>query len=174
MFGDLDYWEEYYSRNGEVDIVFDNPSDFARFVINKLPDTHKNIIELGCGNGRDSIFFTKNNKNILAIDQCVNTTNELNKISENIQSFAADFTKLPLELDFKPDVVYSRFTLHSIDEEAEDRTLKWVAGILDKGGVFCLEARTVLDPLCGQGQNKGRNVWFTDHYRRFIVADEIE
>lgn len=173
MFHDKRYWEEYYNRKEKIDIGFDNPSDFALFVLDNLTESHKNIVELGCGNGRDSIFFVENNKKVLAIDQCKNTTTVLNKIFDNMKSISLDFTRLPLNLDFVPDVVYSRFTLHSIDEGGEDRTIDWAGKVLQNGGLFCLEARTVLDPLCGQGENRGKNTWFTDHYRRFVVAEEI-
>ncbi len=173
MFHDKRYWEKYYTRKEKIDIGYDNPSGFALFVLDQLTESNNRIVELGCGNGRDSIFFAENNKNVLAIDQCKNTTDELNNIYKNMEAMSYDFTRLPINLEFKPNVIYSRFTLHSIDESGEDRTIAWAGKALEKGGLFCLEARTVLDPLCGKGDNKGRNTWFTDHYRRFIVAEEV-
>ncbi len=44
------------------------------------------------------------------------------------------------------DVVYSRFTLHSVDAQGEKRTLKWVYDNLKTGGFFCIEVRTIKDP----------------------------
>ncbi len=173
MFHDKQYWEKYYNRKEKIDIGFDNPSDFAVFVLDYLTESHNKIVELGCGNGRDSIFFAENNKKVLAIDQCKNTTFELNNIYEDLEAVSLDFTRLPEDLGFNLNVIYSRFTLHSIDEGGEDRTISWAGKMLQKGGLFCLEARTVLDPLCGKGENKGRNTWYTDHFRRFVVADEV-
>jgi len=174
MFHDKEYWENYYNRKTKIDIGFDNPSSFAIFINKQLSNNESKLIELGCGNGRDSIFFSENGKKVLAIDQCKNTTNILNKINTNLTALDADFTRLTSDLDFEPDIIYSRFTLHSINEDGEDRTIKWVAETLKSNGLFCIEARTILDPLCGKGKSEGRNVWYTDHYRRFVVAKEIK
>ena len=173
MFFDKKYWERYYNRKTKIDIGYNNPSDFAKFTIENLEKSENHILELGCGNGRDSIFFSENNQKVFAIDQCANTTEVLNVINNNLSSKDYDFTKLPNDINFTPNVIYSRFTLHSIDHEGEDRTLEWSSKILPKGGLFFLEARTILDPLCGKGESKGKNVWFTDHYRRFIDSNEV-
>ena len=173
MFDDKSYWEKYYNRKKKIDIGFNDPSGFGTFILDYLGKSYSRIIELGCGNGRDSIYFAENEKTVLAIDQCKNTISELKKINKNLSADTADFTNMPLDNGFKPDAIYSRFTMHSIDEAGEDRTIDWASKLLKPGGLFLLEARTVLDPLCGIGENKGGNVWFTDHYRRFVVADEI-
>jgi len=173
MFQDKTYWEKYYNRKSSIDIGFNNPSGFAKFIIEFLDNSHTNIIELGCGNGRDSIFFAENGKTVFAVDQCENTVFELNKIYKNLSAGTDDFTNMPIDLELKPDAIYSRFTMHSVDEEGENRTIDWASQVLQPGGLFLLEARTVLDPLCGQGDNRGRNVWYTDHYRRFVIANEI-
>jgi hypothetical protein len=45
--------------------------------------------------------------------------------------------------------------------------------------LLCIEARTVLDPLYGVGENVGRNAFLAStthseqHYRRFIVLGEL-
>ena len=63
----LNYWEDYYKNHQDPG----EESPFARFV---LPFFNKSdsLYELGCGNGRDSIFFEKFGLNIIAFDQCKN------------------------------------------------------------------------------------------------------
>lgn len=111
------------------------PSEFAKFVLNYLEDG-KNLVELGCGNGRDSIFFASNKIKVFGIDQVIGEIEFLNKEfqSDNLKFMCLDFTNL--YLDYKFDYVYSRFTLHSIDEEAEDRVLTWVLNHLNVDGLF--------------------------------------
>ena len=54
------YWEKYYESHREPN----KPSPFAEFVSNEL-DSGTCLVELGCGNGRDSIYFGE--KNIIKI-----------------------------------------------------------------------------------------------------------
>ena len=171
-FQDKKYWEEYYAH---ADRIPETPSPFAMFLVEENTIADKSIIELGCGNGRDAKFFAKIAASVTAVDQCANTTGMLNEI-EKIISYPADFTNLNEQPeDEKFDVVYSRFTMHAIDEIGEDRTLKWTFNNLKSGGFFCSEARTTKDERCGTGVDKGNNIWFyNDHHRRFIVPEEFE
>src|SRR6187402_2050055 len=50
-----DYWDEYYAARATTRRPL--PSQFATFVAGELDRPHR-VIELGCGNGRDSIFFS--------------------------------------------------------------------------------------------------------------------
>ena len=61
----INYWETYYGKNSKF-----KESSFARFVFNKIKGKkkYKNLIDIGCGNGRDSIFFNKKNLDVLGID----------------------------------------------------------------------------------------------------------
>lgn len=52
---DREYWNSVYKKNF-IDI---KPSDFARSVINDMLLRDGGVLELGCGNGRDSLFFYK-------------------------------------------------------------------------------------------------------------------
>ena len=51
---DLEYWEKYYQDNK---LPFE-PSDFSKYVVSKI-NKNSRLIDLGCGNGRDSLFFCR-------------------------------------------------------------------------------------------------------------------
>ena len=79
-----------------------------------------------------------------------------------------------MECNVNFDVVYSRFTLHSISDADEERTLGWIYNSLRKDGRLCIEARTLKDPIYGMGKDMGNNVWFyNEHHRRFIDAEKF-
>ena len=61
---DKSYWESYYTK---IQKPFDS-STFAKFVLNKMTP-NQTIIDLGCGNGRDSIYFSENKIRTLGVDQ---------------------------------------------------------------------------------------------------------
>ena len=165
-----DYWEKYYATHREPTPC----SNFAKFVLPFLKPDHL-LLELGCGNGKDSIHFARNGVNVLAVDQC---TKEMHFLSEkfaelpNIDFTSGDMTAL--EGVPNPDYVYSRFTLHAIDLEGEKKVLSWVSKNLNPKGLFLIEVRSVNDELYGQGTPMPDNAYFTDHYRRFEVLDELE
>lgn len=60
---DVEYWNKFYESRPDIE----QPSLFARSVI-KMVQKGKSILELGCGNGRDSFYFAKNGLNVTAID----------------------------------------------------------------------------------------------------------
>lgn len=172
---DKKYWTEYYAKNSKPT----NSSTFAEFILPKL-ERDKNLIELGCGNGRDSIYFAKNQINVIGIDQVQDEIDYLNNHhkADNIHFICDDFTDLDntqsdLIRDMEFDYIYSRFTFHAINENKEDRTLDWIENKLNKGGCFFLEARSVKDPMYKQGKALSETENFTNHYRRFMNLDKI-
>lgn len=177
---DKKYWTEYYAKNSKPT----NSSTFAQFILPKL-ERDKNLIELGCGNGRDSIYFAKNNINVIGIDQVQEEIDYLNRYHKenNIQFICDDFTDLKntkshIIKDMNFDYVYSRFTFHAINENKENKTLDWIENELDNGGYFFLEARSMKDPMYKQGKALSETENFTNHYRRYIdlnvIIDKLE
>lgn len=172
---DKKYWTDYYAKNSKPA----DASSFAEFILPKLANG-KNIIELGCGNGRDSIYFAMNGLNVIAIDQVQDEINYLNENhkDENILFVCDDFTNLVKTQsecikNTSFDYIYSRFTFHSINEVKEDRTLDWISSKLSGGGCFLLEARSINDPMFKQGKLLSETENFTTHYRRYMDLDKI-
>ena len=172
---DKEYWTKYYKNNSKPT----NASTFAEFILPKLMK-NTNLIELGCGNGRDSVYFSQNGLNVIAIDQVQCEMDFLNENykNDNIHFLDDDFTNLKntkhdliKNTDF--DYVYSRFTFHSINEKKEDRTLDWIENKLNKNGMFLLEARSINDPMFKQGKNLSETENFTTHYRRYMDLNKI-
>ena len=69
MYRDKHYWNEYYTHNPAS--IDNKPSEFAKYIeadylYEKNP---AHILELGCGNGRDSLFFLSKGHKIIAIDE---------------------------------------------------------------------------------------------------------
>lgn len=167
---DKEYWNEYYKQNSKPN----KASSFAEFILPKLTK-NKCLIELGCGNGRDSIYFSQNDLNVIAVDQVCDEIDYLNDNhkNDNVTFVCGDFTNLAnndndLIKDSKFDYVYSRFTFHSINEKKENRTLNWISKVLIKGGLFFLEARSINDPMFKKGEMLSESENFTNHYRRYM------
>jgi SAM-dependent methyltransferase len=107
-----------------------------------------------------------------AFEHCQRRAAEV-KYPERVRFVNHDFTRIDPAGYPDVDAVYSRFTLHSVDAEAEARVLDVAWRLLGPGGQLLLEARTVNDPLYGKGTEVGRHEFITDHYRRHIDAQEL-
>lgn len=168
---DYSYWDNYYLTKDAPKM----PSKFAEDILPYL-DQGKTLVELGCGNGRDSLFFANNNLEVLGIDQSHSAISKLqsNYSKKNVQFIAEDFLQSKFMNYSNIDYVYSRFTLHSITEKEEDILLKSVFNSLKVGGKIFIEARSVKDNIFGLGDKVSRNAYvYNDHYRRFLVMEEL-
>lgn len=128
------------------------------------------ILELGCGNGRDSLYFANKGLSITAIDQVeIPYLHELTQNSKNPNFITGDFTQLQ-SFDFGDfDCIYSRFTLHSIDKISQNRVLQDSLTLLETNGILAIEARGEKNSLFGKGKQVEKDAFIYDnHYRRFL------
>ena len=169
------YWNAYYAKK-DVPAI---PSNFAQSILPTI-DKSKTLLELGCGNGRDSFFFARNNIHTIALDLSAQAIEQNSSYGhENVSFQVADFTALDKDQFSNENVgnVYSRFTLHSVDHDSYVRTIDWCAEHFESNsggdGLLFLEARTMNDPLCGQGTHVGTGEFVTTHYRRFADIKDV-
>lgn len=166
------YWEAFYAKQSTPF----KPSLFAQWCSEKYLKSGMNLLELGCGNGRDAFYFASQGLKVIAVDQCENELSYLSTLANAQITFkTADFTTLE-KMDNQLDCVYSRFTLHSVTAEAQERTLKWAYDSLNKGGFLCVEVRGELNELFLKGNpvDGEKNAFvFESHYRRFLNFNEI-
>jgi len=170
---DKNYWEDYYKKQN----ANQKPSFFAKHIYENVVCDRSTLIELGCGNGRDAVYFANKGLKIKAIDQCESEIKFLkHKFSQlkNCHFHTGDFTNLNHDENF--DIVYSRFTLHSISAEQEARVCCWAYQVLNKGGVFCIEVRGQKNEIYGKGDivvNESDAFVYDDHYRRFLNFNDF-
>jgi len=169
---DLAYWNDYYNKNPPISY----PSNFAKSILTYLQ--HGNhLVDLGCGNGRDSLFFLENGINVFGVDSCQIAIDSLKSITgsrKNIEFLCDDFINNSYIYNRKYDYFYSRFTIHSITEDEENILLSNVFNSLNHGGLFFIEVRGIHDEIYGKGEPAGRNAYiYNEHFRRFIVNDEL-
>ncbi len=165
---DKNYWEEYYKNQSPGNY----PSDFAKYCSNiyKLND-HGTIYDIGCGNGRDTIFFSSKSIPAIGVEQSENAIeqNKLKIINQktNLKFIVGNFTNFDYSLYSKSFSIYSRFTLHAINYEEEKLFFKHIFKLKKLKNLF-IEVRTINDDLYGKGTKIGKHEYITSHYRRFI------
>lgn len=165
-----EFWNVFYSKNINLDV----PSPFAIWFSNNYLSPQSKILELGCGNGRDSFYFDSKGFSCSGIDSSYNAieSNNLINQSKNLTFTHFDVSNLNskefenLKINF--NVVYSRFFLHAVPQIIENQILNFCNDKLKQGDIFAHEFRTTNDPLFLLGESIGNNEKYTDHYRRFI------
>ena len=164
------YWNQYYKNR----VCSTEPSPFAQYVAT-LVAPGKYLIELGCGNGRDAVYFAQEGLRVTAFDLSREAITDLqSRALPNTQFICGDFVNAEIHQPECYDYAYSRFTLHSINASQEQILLRNVYRGLRAGGKLFIEVRGIRDPLYGKGKLVERNAYFYDnHYRRFLVMDEL-
>lgn len=123
----MKYWNYYYS-------TYDSPthnSSFSEFVLNDLKNNAR-ILDIGCGNGRDTYFFEKNGYNVTGLDIC------------NIPGFLGKNLIINdvLNINYIYDIYYCRFFIHTLTEEHLDSFLLKLSNGLKKNDLVYIETRS--------------------------------
>lgn len=170
------YWNNYYKS-----VQINRPSAFAEYVLNDLKQNkvkEAHLLEIGCGNGRDSLFFLDNGYRVTGVDisdRAISALNDKCRNNKNAFFVCDDGTRCKTLYQTKYDVIYIRWVIHAVTEEQETELFCNILEALDNGGRVYIEARTVGDDLYGKGECVGRNSYiYNGHFRRFIDGEELK
>lgn len=173
---DEEYWNRFYASAVSKDESLSSPSLFARTMFQEYMEKDKAVIELGCGNGRDSLWFAKKGLRVTGIDASAVAIKELQSkhLLNNCVFICDDFVTVDSIYQIQYDYCYSRFTLHAINEQQETQILLKAYNMLKKKGYLFIEARSIHDTKFGLGKLVEKNAYICDgHYRRFIDLSEL-
>ena len=167
----IHHWDEYYKKDNAPSF----PSPFAEYVANKL-STQQNILEIGCGNGRDSKFFLSKGHHVTGLDKSAKAIELCKSLYSNepIEFFYGAITDIVKTNNKKYDLIYSRFVIHTMSMNEELEMLKTSYHVLKKNGQFFLECRSIHDPLSTTGEMLSHTERIKGHYRRFIILEELK
>lgn len=168
---DTTYWNEFYDK--QIALI-NEPSAFAKFALSYM-EPGKKVMDIGCGNGRDSIYFAANNLDVIGVDASDTAITELqNKKIKNTFFVCDDFVTCKTLYQMQFDYFYSRWTIHAITEMQENELLHNISEALKENGLFFIEVRSTKDELYGKGKQIGRNTYeYNEHFRRFIEKAEL-
>jgi SAM-dependent methyltransferase len=165
----MSYWDEFYKTFNDT-----TPTPFARECVSPHSafkiSTHDRVVDLGCGTGRDTLFFISQGIQAIGVDACELA---IERIKPN--ALQCDFSNLDtLALPFTPTVVYARLVVHAVPLYVEYNLIRWIASVLPSGGRFLTENRTTFDELHGKGTKISENEYINGHYRRFLDESFID
>lgn len=182
-----DYWNSFYDSAAK-NIIDSSP--FAVFVADKLADRRDAmpIVEFGCGNARDTLYFGSLGFSVFASDLS-KVAIESNRKKAQDRNVVASFDICDCTDDgsvggliqktrnagkkeqggneVNPNIaVYNRFFLHSIDAEQEKAFLSLLGKYLLPNDELYMEFRCDLDEALDK-------VYGKDHYRRYVKTSDL-
>ena len=162
------YWANFYARTGVA-----TASTFFEKV-NGWPDIPGHIIDIGCGDGRDSHAFASAGRSVVGLDRsAIGVQHARDKalelgladrvrfevcdvaVADDVRAVLASAMADPAV----PVVFYLRFFLHSVPEDVQETLMQTIADVARPGDMLAAEFRTDKD--------EARSKTFGGHYRRF-------
>lgn len=129
-------WDRYY-RSGKAPEM---PSAFAQ-AVEPLLKCYSSILDVGCGNGRDSVYFRQMGHEPIGVDQSREAV-ELARTAIPGVIFQPMSAIEALSVFRDWDVIYMRWLLHAVPRRRADTILKLASCSLTPGGVLAIEARS--------------------------------
>ena len=163
------HWARFYNERHTA-----IPTPFAASVAVELKEPCQ-IIDIGCGNGRDSLFFASLGHRVLGLDVAASAIEEDESLAKMRQVHDVTFKEADVAApdalagvirsvsDAASLVIYARFFFHAITEEEETAILNALSEQLPPGTRCYFEFRTSMD--------EKTHKHFGGHYRRFISLD---
>jgi SAM-dependent methyltransferase len=160
------YWDEYYAARANTRRPL--PSQFATFVAGELDGPHR-VIELGCGNGRDSLFFSAYGHQVTGVDGSQAAVSACASLAEALGEPVTFLHSVIDDPDLadrltggeEPMALYARFFVHAITDEEEQVFLDLAAKVTRPGDLLAVEYRTLRDQVGAKETGT--------HYRRFVL-----
>lgn len=119
------YWKDFYSKNPELN----SNSSFSDFVLKYL-NPGDDLLDLGCGNGKDTYYFLKNGIKAKGIDNNECLSGERFIVGDVLDSLQ------------KCKNYYLRFFVHAVEEEYLDSLIEKIYNISESGSRIFIETRS--------------------------------
>jgi len=172
-------WNKIYSDDSAF--FGEDPSDFAQKCYSYFKKFGvKRILELGCGQGRDTIFFASNGLDVHAIDASKVAIENINQkirqknISLDLRYFIAR-QDLPFDSNYF-DAVYSHmfYNMRFTDEEL-GFLFKESNRVLKNNGLLYFSVRSDKDVLYNKGKKIDNNIYEINGFQiRFFTKRQIQ
>ena len=170
----LDYWNNIYGKDNYFGT---GPTKLANLAKTLFDDSTKNILELGCGQGRDAIFFAQLGYRVHAFDISKNAINYVQKTKTalglaNLNVNVHDILN-PITLDSEPDFVYSNLVLQFFDSDQLRTILTNISCIMKSGSKFLLSTKKKGDKYHNKGERITDDAFSFKGVTRYFYESEI-
>ncbi|MCL2081742.1 MAG: class I SAM-dependent methyltransferase [Oscillospiraceae bacterium] len=158
------------------------PSQMCLRVISLLPPgEHLKVLDIGCGEGKDAVFFARCGYDVSAFDISNTGVEKTKRLAENagvhVNIFQADICDYRLDVSY--DILYSSGTLHYIKPGLRDEIFKDYQSHTNENGINALNV-FIEKPFIAPAPEKEENahLWHSGQllafYHDWLVEDFSE
>lgn len=163
---ETEYWDNLWSKQSYLPA-----NSFAKraYKIIKAKNC-STLLDLGCGDGRDSIYLYHKGMKVTALDFSSVAINRLKTRNLGVNWILEDIRNLKFkEKSF--DIVYSHLSLQYFDHETTDEIVRKIYKILRHNGLLFIKCKSTDDQLYGQGEKVEEDIFMKEHLRHFFSKE---
>ena len=169
-----EYWDETHKKYSMGKIVYDHWLDEYKDI---LDNCKTKVLDLGCGEGNDTLYLTERGFKVIACDYSEIALNHVKQELANVETIQLDISE---SLPFKEntfDLIIADLSLHYFDEKTTIEIMKEIKRILKPNGHLLARVNSTQDLNYGAGQGKKleENYYFVEGYnKRFFSIEDAE
>lgn len=169
------FWNNIYKTKEDKKPIYDLWLDKHIGVLEKSKES--NIIDLGCGNGGDTLYLGEKGYKVIACDYSEEALKTVNKFLPEVETMIIDISKtLPFE-DESIEIMIADLSMHYFNEETTKNIVKEIKRVLKANGYLIARVNSVNDINygAGSGEEIEENFYLTQSgHKRFFDREDIE
>ena len=171
--GFVEMWDNWSKRRSSIP-VYDLWLDEYKDILDQNKD--KEILDLGCGIGADTLYLLERGYNVLSCDFSNEALKSIQNNIPNSKTLYLDMMKVfPIE-DNSYSLIIADLSLHYFDNETTIHIMSEIKRILRKGGILLSRVASVNDYNfgAGLGEQLEKNYYFEGVYtKRFFNLEDV-
>jgi len=133
----------------------------------------KTLLDIGCGNGRDSIYFADKGLNVTAVDFSKEAIEQIKKKRNNINALVTDIAKYKTTKKF--DIIFANLAIQFFDDKTTTKVFNNLYTILKPKGLFIIRCKSTTDAYYKKGEKIEDNFYiYNNQKRRFFTKEYME
>lgn len=170
------YWEKKHTSGIADHLAFGGPTEFAQEVQSLIPKK-STILDIGCGQGQDSLYFAEHGHEVAAIDNA-ETVIERNKQRHKHPNLSFGVMDISRPLSFANetfDVVYASFSLHYFTGGITKNIFEELARVTKNSGLLCFICKSTKDFYYGKGTEVEKDMYdFNGQVKHFFGEEYVK
>ena len=167
----IEYWNKKFQKQNYFGI---EPTDFAVEIVEFLKERNvKILLDLGCGQGRDSTYLSNNGFQVTALDFSKEALKSIK--DKKIKIIQRDMKDLSIFKEKTFEVIYSNLALHFLRISELKEVIKEINRILISKGYLIFRIKSPKDKYSNKGNEIEKQTFIHEEViRRFYTKKEIK
>lgn len=166
------FWDRWHEHHAEASHV-DHSEESVQNFINALPHKPGQVLEVGCGQGREAVQLALMGLHVNALDLspvAISTAKSNALEAGAFVEFLEHDTATALPYESKTFTgAFAHLSLHYFDDVTTQEIFDELARVLEPGGILFFTVRSVHDSLYGSGERIGQDFFcLNGHLRHFF------